>query len=264
MSRTGSLPQDDHRQSTGRATGDPLTRFVSFWVIAVADFSGIEWVSFDCYGTLVDWETGISSAVSKALESHGVRKTTAEILELFADVEPVVQNSGAFKGYRIALREVMGMIGERLGIQLADAEIDCLSSSLPHWPVFPDAGPALLTLQTRYKLAIISNVDDDLFDGSARALGVEFDAVITSQQANAYKPNSRSFELAEAAMGVGKERWLHVGESLYHDIEPANRLGIRSVWVSRADRGGGTRPTDAKPDLTVADLAALAEIMVPD
>ena len=232
-------------------------------MIAVADFIDIEWVSFDCYGTLVDWETGISSAVSTTLEAHGIRRTTAEILELFADVEPVVQSSGAFKEYRVALREVMVMIGGRLGVQLAEPESDCLSGSLPHWPVFPDAGPALRLLQQRYKLAIISNVDDDLFAGSARALGVEFDAVITSQQAKAYKPNSRSFELAEAAMGVGKERWLHVGESLYHDIEPANRLGIRSVWVNRADRGGGTRQTNAQPDLTVSDLAALAEIMVP-
>lgn len=232
-------------------------------MIAVTDFNGIEWVSFDCYGTLVDWETGISSSVSKTLGSHGIRKTTAEILDLFADVEPVIQSSGEFKEYRVVLREVMSMIGERVGVQLSEEHTNSLANTLPHWPVFPDAGPALHTLKQRYKLAIISNVDDDLFAGSARALGVEFDTVITSQQARAYKPNSRSFELAEAAMGVGKERWLHVGESLYHDIEPANRLGIRSVWVSRADRGGGTRQTNAKPDLTVPDLTALAEIMVP-
>ena len=229
----------------------------------MADFNDIEWVSFDCYGTLVDWETGISSAVSNSLESYGVRKTNAEILELFADVEPVVQSSGEFKEYRVVLREVMRMISDRVGIQVAEHDIDCLSASLPHWPVFPDAGPALHILKQRYKLAIISNVDDDLFAGSARALGVEFDAVITSQQAKAYKPNSRSFELAETVMAVDKERWLHVGESLYHDIEPANRLGIRSVWVNRPDRGGGTRPIDAKPDFTVPDLAALVGIMVP-
>ena len=228
----------------------------------MADFNDIEWVSFDCYGTLVDWETGISSAVSSSLESYGTRKTNAEILELFADVEPVVQSSGAFKEYRAVLREVMTLISDRLGIRVGEDDVDCLSASLPDWPIFPDAGPALLTLKQRYKLAIISNVDDDLFAGSARALGVEFDAVITSQQAKAYKPNPRSFELAETVMGVDKERWLHVGESLYHDIEPANRLGIRSVWVNRPDRGGGTRPIDAKPDLTVPDLAALAGILV--
>ena len=227
------------------------------------NFTDIEWMSFDCYGTLVDWETGISAAVSSILEIHGLRKTSAEILALFSDVEPVVQSSGAFKEYRVALREVMRMIGDRLSLPLTEAETNCLADSLPHWPVFPDARDALHNLKQRYKLAIISNVDDDLFAGSARALGVEFDAVITSQQARAYKPNPHSFELAETVMGVDKGRWLHIGESLYHDIEPANRLGIRSVWVSRADRGGGTRPTDAQPDLTVPDLTALAEIMVP-
>ncbi len=243
--------------------GSPLKPLVSFQVISVADFNDIEWVSFDCYGTLVDWETGISSAVSNSLESYGIQKTNPEILELFADVEPVIQSSGEFKEYRIVLREVMRMISDRVGIQVEEDHMDCLSASLPRWPVFPDAGPALHVLKQRYKLAIISNVDDDLFAGSARELGVEFDAIVTSQQAKAYKPNSRSFELAETVMGVDKERWLHVGESLYHDIEPANRLGIRSVWVNRADRGGGTRQTNAKPDLTVPDLAALAGILVP-
>ena len=232
-------------------------------MISVADFNDIEWVSFDCYGTLVDWETGISSAVSNSLESYGIRKTGAEILELFADVEPVVQSSGEFKEYRVVLREVMTLIGDRLGIRVAEADVDCLSNSLPHWPVFPDAAPALRALQQRYRLAIISNVDDDLFAGSARALGVAFDAVITSQQAKAYKPNSRSFELAETVMDVDKARWLHVGESLYHDVEPANRLGIPSVWVNRPGRGGGTRPTDAVPDLVVADLGELAGILAP-
>lgn len=232
-------------------------------MIELADFSGIEWVSFDCYGTLVDWETGIPSAATDALGSYGVDQTNAEILQLFAQVEPLVQSSGEFKTYRVVLREVMDMIGDRLNVQLADEHANCLSESLTHWPVFPDANTALQTLKRRYRLAIISNVDDDLFAGSARALGVEFDAVITSQQAQAYKPNLRSFELAEAAMGVDKERWLHVGESLYHDIGPANRLGIRSVWVNRADRGGGTRSTDAVPDLVVPDLATLAEILAP-
>ena len=229
----------------------------------MADFSNIEWVSFDCYGTLVDWETGIPSAATDALKSYGIRKTNAEILQLFSDVEPVVQSSGAFKEYRVVLREVMGMIGGRLDVQLTEEHTNCLADSLPHWPVFPDAGPALHTLKQRCKLAIISNVDDDMFAGSAQALGIEFDAVITSQQAGAYKPNLNGFELAEAIMGVDRERWLHVGESLYHDIGPANRLGIRSVWVNRADRGGGTRKTDAVPDLVVPDLAALADVMVP-
>ena len=227
----------------------------------MGDFSDIEWVSFDCYGTLVDWETGISSAVTEVLERYGVRKKTAEILELFADVEPRAQNSGVFKEYRVALREVMVMFGDRLGVRFAETDLSGLADSLPNWPVFPDVPAALKALKTRYKLAIISNVDDDLFAGSAEALGIDFDAVITSQQVQAYKPVQRTFEVAAAAMDVDKERWLHVGESLYHDIEPANRLGITSVWVKRADRGGGTRQTSAVPDLVVSDLAALAETL---
>ena len=228
----------------------------------MVDFSRIEWVSFDCYGTLVDWETGISEAVARALEPHGVHRTAAEILQLFADVEPKVQSSREFKEYRPALREVMGLIGNGAGVQFNQSEMDSLPESLPHWPVFPDVHAALTSLKSRYKLAIISNVDDDLFDGSARAMGIDFDAVITSQQVRAYKPNLRSFEVAAETMAVDKPSWLHVAESLFHDIGPANRMGIQSVWVSRPDRGGGTRPTDAVPDLTVANLAELTSLMI--
>ena len=110
----------------------------------------------------------------------------------------------------------------------------------------------------RYKLAVISNVDDYLFRQSEEALGIKFDAVVTSQQVGKYKPDLSGFRTAQERMGVEKERWLHVGESLYHDVGPANLLGIDSVWVHRPDRGGGTRPTDAVPSLEVPDLAALA------
>lgn len=227
------------------------------------DFSRIEWVSFDCYGTLVDWETGIATAVSQALEPHGMHKDTPEILRLFADAEPRVQNSRTFKEYRVVLREVMSLIGSGAGVQFTEAEMDSLPESLVRWPVFPDVLEALTALKSRYRLAIISNVDDDLFHGSAREMGIDFDAVITSQQARAYKPDLRNFEIAARTMAVEKERWLHVGESLYHDIGPANRLGIKSVWVNRPERGGGTRPTDAVPDLTVENLAELAGLMIP-
>ncbi len=226
------------------------------------DFGRFEWVSFDCYGTLVDWETGISDAVAGVLASHGVDKSRGEILALFADVEPRVQTSGGdvFREYQGVLRGVMEMIGAETGVGLSESELGRLSDTLPDWPVFPDVLDALRVLKARYKLAIISNVDDDLFARTAKGLGVDFDAVVTSQQARSYKPDPRNFNLALERMGVGKERWLHVGESLYHDIGPANQLGIASVWVNRADRGGGTRHTDAVPDLVVPDLAALAEM----
>ncbi len=224
------------------------------------DFDRIEWVSFDCYGTLVDWETGISTAAGEVLESHGVSKSRAEVLALFADVEPTVQDSGGYLEYRTVLRRVMAAIGDELGILCSEPELDCLADSLPGWPVFPEVVDALNVLKTRCRLAIISNVDDDLFAGTAEALGVEFDVVITAQQVRSYKPTLRNFEAARARMEVGRDGWLHVAESLYHDIGPANRLGIPSVWVDRPGRGGGTRRTDAVPDIVVPDLAALARM----
>ena len=226
------------------------------------DFNRYEWISFDCYGTLIDWETGISNAVATIFARNGVRKTRPEILALFADAEPRVQASGEFLDYRHVLRDVMQIIAWEVSIRLHDAQAEDLPDSMSRWPVFPDARDALLKLQPRYGLAIISNVDDDLFGHSEEALGVKFDAVVTSQQARSYKPDLRGFEIARDRMRVENERWLHVGESLFHDIGPANQLGIDSVWVNRPDRGGGTRPTDAVPSLTVPDLGALAALAI--
>ena len=227
------------------------------------DFDDIEWVSFDCYGTLVDWETGISVAVGEVLRTRGIVKSRAEVLALYALIEPGVQDSGSFIEYRRVLRAVMASIGEELGFECTEPELDCLVDTLSNWPVFPEVVDALRKLKERYRLAVISNVDDDLFAGTARALGVDFDAVITAEQVGSYKPNLRNFNFASVRMGVNAKRWLHIAESLFHDVAPANRLGIKSVWVNRAGRGGGTRVVDAAPDLVVPDLAALARTMVP-
>ena len=224
------------------------------------DFERFEWLSFDCYGTLVDWESGICAAVDEVLKSHGVHRSRAEILALFSDIEPRVQSSETYLEYRRVLRQVMEMIGADLGIRCTESELDWLADTLPHWPVFPDVREALKALKTRYRLAIISNVDDDLFAGTAEAMGIDFDAVVTAEQARGYKPKLHNFHLASERMGVEKEAWLHVAESLFHDIGPANRLGIKCVWVDRAGRGGGTRRTDAVPDLVVPGLAELVKI----
>ena len=227
------------------------------------DFNRYQWMSFDCYGTIVDWETGISDAVAGLCARHGLWKTPQEILALFADSEPEVQTSGEFLDYRRVLRDVLAVMTRQLDTPLSRSEADALSDSLPRWPVFPDAVAALQTLQTRYQLAIISNVDDDLFQQTQTALGISFDAVVTSLQARSYKPDLRSFHLAQERMGVESVNWLHVGESLYHDIGPANLLGLDSVWVNRPGRGGGTRPTEAVPSLVVPGLAELAAMAVP-
>ena len=227
------------------------------------DFGRFEWLSFDCYGTLVDWESGIYAAVGDVLESHGMRRSRAEILALYADLEPRAQASETFLEYRRVLRNVMGMISTELGFRCAGSEADALADSLPNWPVFDDVKNALHALQAHYRLAVISNVDDDLFGGTAQALGVDFDVVVTAQQTRSYKPSVNNFKVAAARMAVGHRAWLHVAESLFHDIGPANQLGISSVWVNRAGQGGATRRTEAVADLVVPDLATLAAAAVP-
>ncbi len=222
------------------------------------DFERFEWVSFDCYGTLVDWESGICGAVSEVLRAHGVRRSRGEILALFADIEPKVQKSETYRTYRRVLRRVMAEMGDALGIRCSDTELNCLADSLADWPIFPEVREALRALQTRYRLAVISNVDDALFAGTAEALSVDFDAVVTAEQARSYKPDRRNFDLAATRMGVETDAWLHVAESLFHDIGPANQLGIASVWVNREGRGGGTQRIDAVADLVVSDLGELA------
>ncbi len=227
------------------------------------DFERFEWLSFDCYGTLVDWETGISDAVADSLDPHDIRMSRSEILALFAEVEPQIQQSGRYLEYRRVLRRVMAMIGIKLGLQFSESEMNCLVNTIGSWPVFADTRDALRVMKSRYNLAIISNVDDGLFAPTADALGVELDVVVTAQQCGSYKPDHKNFRIALERMGIQKDKWLHIGESLYHDIAPANELGIASVWVNRGhgSEGGATRPTDAKPDMEFHDLATVVRAM---
>ena len=155
----------------------------------------------------------------------------------------------------------MEAIGKDLGLQLSNSDTARLADTLPNWPVFPDVVDALKALKSQYRLAVISNVDDDLFAETAKAIGVDFDVVVTAQQVRSYKPDLKNFLFASERMGIPKQRWLHVAESLYHDIAPANQIGIASVWVNRSGRGGGSRRIEAVPDFKVADLAELAAMM---
>ena len=223
-----------------------------------------EWLSFDCYGTLVDWESGICDSVSNVLTRHDIHSPTPEILAMFSEIEPEVQARPGYLRYRDVLHEVMQLIAAELKLAFSDHELNSLAESLPNWPIFTDVAEALKTLKERYKLAVISNVDDDLFASTARALNVEFDLVVTAQQAQSYKPDLHNFNVASTGMKVDNQNWLHVAESLYHDISPANQLGIKSVWVNRPNRGGGTLSTDAVPDSVVPDLAALTKLLCPD
>jgi 2-haloacid dehalogenase len=229
------------------------------------DFSRFEFLTFDCYGTLIDWEAGILSVLRPLLTRHGTALDDESLLECYGELE-AAEEVGEFKPYRKVLEGVMRGLGGRLNFAPSEEEVRRLPESVAEWPPFPDTVAALQRLATRFRLAVISNVDDDLFAGSARLLRAPFAHVITAQQVRSYKPSHNNFQTALARLGVPKERVLHVAQSLYHDIAPANVLGWTSVWVNRRGSksgGGATKVATARPDLEVLSLKELADLAVP-
>jgi 2-haloacid dehalogenase len=230
------------------------------------DLTRFKVLTLDCYGTMIDWETGIFSALRPILAAHGKKIPDSALLELYSELEASAEASagkGEFLRYRDALQSVVRGLGERLGFSPTDAEVRSLPESLANWQPFPDTVEALRKLKSRYQLAVISNVDDDLFASTAPKLGVVFDHVITAQQAQCYKPCIRMFELAEERIRVSRERWLHVGQSIYHDVIPAQSLGIATVWVNRPSPrsgAGAAKAAAGTPDLEVPDLDTLAQL----
>ena len=229
------------------------------------DFARFHVLTFDCYGTLIDWEAGILGALRPLLASHGKTLGDDEVLQIYAELESEAE-AGPFRRYRDVLEEVVSGLGKRLTFTPTVAELQSLPRSLRKWQPFPDTVAALRRLKSKYKLAVISNVDDDLFADTARLLQVPFSDVITAQQVGSYKPARKNFEVALTRLGVPREQVLHVAQSLFHDIAPAKELGLATVWVNRRagkQGGGATRPAGAKPDLEVPDLATLAAMAVP-
>jgi 2-haloacid dehalogenase len=224
------------------------------------DFDSFEILSFDCYGTLIDWESGILSALAPILKRHGRKAPPADLLEAFAALEAAAE-AGPYRPYRDVLRQVTEGLGQRFGFEPDEAERGALPTSLGGWPAFPDTREALAALKTRYRLAILSNIDDDLFAGTALSLGVAFDWVVTARQIGSYKPSPENFRAALARFAAPKEKVLHVAQSLFHDIAPAKSLGLSTVWVNRrrGNPGAGATPSgSARPDLEVPDLRTLA------
>jgi 2-haloacid dehalogenase len=224
------------------------------------DFESFRILSFDCYGTLIDWETGLLSALTPILERHGCKAPSNVILEAFAALEARAEEP-PFNSYAEVLREVVDGLGRKFGFTPDDEERRALASSLGSWPPFPDTRRALQALRTKYRLAIISNVDDDLFAATAGTLGIPFDWIVTAQQVGSYKPSHLNFQRALERFGAPKGAVLHVAQSLFHDIAPARSLGLRTVWVNRRGLrpGSGATPTSsARPDVEVPDLKSLA------
>ena len=223
------------------------------------DFGAFEAMTFDCYGTLIDWETGILAALRPIVGPDG---DDDELLEAFGRAESVVE-AGPYRRYRDVLEEVARTIATERGVAAEPEAVASFGGSVVDWPAFPDSTAALDRLHRRFRLGVITNCDDDLFAASARRLGTEFDWVVTAQQAGSYKPSERNFQLAFERLGLPRERILHVAQSLFHDHVPAKRLGLTTVWVDRRhgrSGGGATMPASATPDLTVPDMATLADI----
>lgn len=220
-------------------------------------------LTFDCYGTLIDWERGIVQALAPVLDAHGVRLGGDPLLEAFARHETALE-AGPYRTYASVLGATLERIGAEHGFCPTEAEIAAFSVSVRDWPAFEDSGAALRSLAGRYRLAVLTNCDDELFAASARRLGVAFDEVVTAQQVGGYKPGTAGFEMLLRRLGLPRDRVLHVAQSLFHDHVPAKALGLATVWVDRrAGRAGtgATPPAHATPDLVVPDMASLTELL---
>jgi 2-haloacid dehalogenase len=224
-----------------------------------------EVLTFDCYGTLIDWEAGIVAGLQPILRRHGVDLDDERLLETYAKFEAAAE-SGPYQTYRAILGLCLDGFGARHGFTPDAAERTGFVASVGDWPAFPDSAEALAALQRCFKLAILSNIDDDLFALSNRRLGVTFDTIITAQQVQSYKPGLAHFHEALRRLGRPKERLLHVAQSLFHDHAPAKQLGLDTVWVNRrhAKPGfGATPPAEARPDLEVPDMRGVVQALCP-
>jgi 2-haloacid dehalogenase len=227
------------------------------------DFTRFEILTFDCYGTLINWEDGILRCLHRILAAHGKDIDDVMLLQLYGDFEARAEQ-GEYRRYREVLQSVVREFGEHLGFAPTEEEAKSLPESLKDWKQWPDTVAALRQLHSRFRLAIISNVDDDLFAATLPQLGVQFDPIITAQQAGAYKPSLKIFELALSRIGVSPDRVLHVGQSLYHDVLPAQSLALATVWVNRPSPRtgvGAVKAAEGHPDLQVSSLAELAAMM---
>ncbi len=234
------------------------------------DYAAFDALTFDTYGTLIDWEAGILAALRTVLTAGSTAADDDEALLVeYANAEATLE-AGPYRRYRDILGEGVTAVARAHGASPTADDTARLGGSVADWPAFPDSHDALARLKTRFRLGVLTNCDDDLFAASNARLGVEFDWIVTAQQVGSYKPDERNFAaLVErlGADGVPQARILHVAQSLFHDHEPAQRLGFRTVWIDRRhDRpGAGATPlASARPDATYPSMAAFAATAVPD
>jgi 2-haloacid dehalogenase len=219
----------------------------------------IRLITFDCYGTLIDWESGMLAA----LRPRFAGVSDLQLLEAFGEAEAEIE-SGAYLRYRTVLSETLQAMGSRFAVNVTATDGSRFAESLTQWEPFPDTVASLQALARRFRLGIISNVDDDLFAHTRRKLSVEFSVIVTAEQVQSYKPSHRNFQEALRRSGLKKDAVLHAGQSIYHDIVPASFLGITSVWVNRPSRrpgAGAVKPASAQPAYEVDSLKQLAALL---
>ncbi len=230
------------------------------------DLGAFDALTFDCYGTLIDWEAGILAGLRRVLDPRGVMPPDDELLERYAAAEAALE-AGPYRRYREVLGLGLESVATTFGVRPSAEEVAAFGGSVGDWPAFPDSSAALALLKTRFRLGVLTNCDDDLFAASNRRLGVEFDWIVTAQQAGGYKPRIANFELLFERLAMPRERILHVAQSLFHDHAPAKSLGLSTVWIDRRhDRQGfgATPPADATPDARFPDMASFAAAAVRD
>lgn len=211
-------------------------------------------ITFDCYGTLIDWERGIRTALAELSAQVGVALDAQAALDAYITTEPQVQ-AAPFRPYREVLAETARRAAAEVGWPMDEGTAARFAATLPQWPPFPDTNPALRRIAASYRLGILSNVDDDLLRGTLRQLEAPFQVLVTAEQVRSYKPDPGHF--LHARERIGGLRWLHAAQSAFHDIAPAGRLGLPVVWVNRR---GEALPAGVPAPLAVApDLAALAD-----
>jgi 2-haloacid dehalogenase len=227
------------------------------------DFSRFEFLTFDCYGTLVDWESGMVSALRPLFARHNVQATDTAILEAYGQIESQLESD--YRSYREVLRLAVHELGQRFGFKPELNEIPALEESQRDWQPFPDTVAALQRLAQRYKLVIVSNIDDELFAFTRPKLQVAFADVITAQQCQSYKPSLNNFRIALRRLNTTPDRVLHCAQSRFHDVAPAREMGVASVWVNRhhgQTSDGATAQSPAVPDVEVKSMAELADLLI--
>jgi 2-haloacid dehalogenase len=216
------------------------------------------WATFDCYGTLVDWNGGIG----RELERLFGKDRAAHLLHRYHEVEPQVQREEPSRRYRDVLTVALDRLAASEGLPLAAADETALAESLPSWPVFPEVPTALEDARARgWKLAVLSNTDRDYIDASLARVGIPFDVTIVASEIGSYKPAHRHWDAFFDQSGAARTRHVHVAASLFHDIAPARELELRTVWINRL----GEEP-DPQPDLelhTLTGLGAALDGLVP-